>query len=33
MFPHWIDKETFMKKTSYPIFNKAVFEAIKNYWN
>ena len=32
MFPHWIDKETFMKKTSYPIFNKAVFESIKNYW-
>lgn len=32
MFPHWIDKETFMNKTSYPLFNKAVFAAIENYF-
>ena len=25
-FPHWTDEEKFMKHTSYPIFNKLVFE-------
>lgn len=28
MYPHWIDKHTFMKKSSYPIYNTAVFNSI-----
>ncbi len=32
MFPHWIDKEVFMKKTSYPLFNKAVFESVEKFF-
>ena len=32
MFPHWVDKETFLKNTSYPLFNKAVFNSIKDFW-
>lgn len=31
MFPHWIDKKTFMEKTCYPLFNKAVFESVKDF--
>lgn len=32
MFPHWITKESFLEKTSYPLFNKAVFEAINKFF-
>ena len=32
MFPHWVDKETFMKKTSYPIFNAEVFKSVEKFW-
>lgn len=28
MYPHWVSKEQFLEKTSYPVFNKAVFNAI-----
>lgn len=31
MFPHWVTKEKFLEKTSYPKFNKAVFHSIDKF--
>lgn len=32
MFPHWVDQKTFMEKTSYPLFNEAVFKSVEKFF-
>lgn len=32
MFPHWIKKEIFLEKSSFPLFNNEVFKAIKLFF-